>query len=159
MIDRDGDGVLLGLFGLRHADLEHTVLNGLQKNYFGTLVRSPARRHKTLPAVGQDVVIHAVAAVDTTPQRHRFACDVPFQGRRVAGDQQSAAAQAEFTRRNRHLVARPLLPVCCLMGCVGQDGERGIDVRRAGEQGHGDAPISLKYCLTVSWTFMKHFGQ
>ena len=26
-------------------------------------------------------------------------------------------------------------------------------------QYHGDVPISRKYCIVVSWAFVKHFGQ
>jgi hypothetical protein len=35
----------------------------------------------------------------------------------------------------------------------------GVEIRRAGEQDHGDVPISRKYCCTVSRTFLKHSGQ
>ena len=109
--------------------------------------------------VGQDVVIHAVAAVDTTPQRHRFASDVPFQSCRIAEDQQSATAPARCPRRNRRLVARLPVLVYCRMGCVGQNGGGGVQVQRVGAQGHGDVPIFRKYCRTISWTFVKQVGQ
>jgi len=46
-------------------------------------------------------VIHIVAVVDTAPQGHQCAGNVPSQGRRIAGDQPSAAVPVEFTRRNR----------------------------------------------------------
>ena len=34
-----------------------------------------------------------------------------------------------------------------------------VDVGRADEQDQGDDPISRRYCLSVSWSFVKHFRQ
>jgi len=35
----------------------------------------------------------------------------------------------------------------------------GVNVRKAGEQDHGEVPISRRYCLSVSMNFVKHGGQ
>jgi hypothetical protein len=35
-------------------------------------------------------------------------------------------------------------------------GRTGREASMAGEQGYGDVPISRKYCLVVSWAFVKH---
>ena len=98
-----------------------------------------------LPTVGEDIEIHAVAAVDTTSQCHRCARFSPFQGDRVVGNQQPATARAGFARRSRYLTALVTLPVCCLTGSI--------------EQNHRTVPIGWKDRAIVSRTFVKHCGQ
>ena len=47
------------------------------------------------------------------------------------------------------------LPVAPHLKC----GQGGVEVLSAGEQDHGDDPISRRYRLSVSMNFVKHGGQ
>ena len=120
---------------------------------------APPYRPRSLLSIDQDVVIHAVTAVDTAPQLHRSAGVIKLQGGHVAEDQKSAAARAGGIRLSCYLVAPPVLSIRCSAACVGRGGRRESSVRRVGEQGHGDIPISRKYCVVVAWAFLKHVGQ
>jgi hypothetical protein len=54
-------------------------------------------------------------------------------------------------------VGEKYLPVSGRVRKSGQDG--GVDVLRGGEQNHHDVPVFRKNRLTISWKFVKHFGQ